>query len=369
MPEPLKNMYNPTSLKKLALNIQSAYSPFQTDEFLASTLDETWNSLELKARCRKITTSLRKYLPNDYREAIDVINRAIITFGSYGSWTENDCMFFPDFVEMYGQNEENWDISIDAMARYTPYATAEFAVRPFLINHEERMMAQMYAWAKHENEHVRRLASEGCRPALPWAQALPKYKQDPAPILPILAQLKNDPSLYVRRSVANNMNDISKTHPDLVAKLAKEWYGDNEHTNWIVKHACRTLLKQGNTDVLALFGFHNVTSVNVDDFALASTSVLLGEDITFSFAISAKEAAKTRLEYAIGYMKANGKQRRKIFQISEVQLKANEKKLYSKNHSFADVSVRKHYPGIHSITLIVNGAEQGTLDFELCTSN
>ena len=365
MPEPLKNMYNPTSLKKLALNIQSVYSPFQVDEFLASTLDETWNSLELKARCRKITTSLREYLPNDYREAIDVINMAIITFGSYGSWTENDCMFFPDFVEMYGQSEENWDISIDAMARYTPYATAEFAVRPFIINHEERMMAQMYAWSKHENEHIRRLASEGCRPALPWAQALPKYKQDPSPILPIITQLKNDPSLYVRRSVANNMNDISKTHPDLVTTLAQEWYGENEHVNWLVKHGCRTLLKQGNPDVLALFGFHDSASINVNDFALKSTSILFGGDITFSFDISTQEATKVRLEYGIDYVKSNGKRNRKIFQISEISLKANENKSYSKKHSLADVSVRKHYPGTHSITLIVNGAEQSTLDFEL----
>jgi len=227
------------------------------------------------------------------------------------------------------------------------------------------MMAQMYVWSKHDNEHVRRLSSEGCRPALPWGQALNKYKKDPTPVLPILEQLKADPSLYVRKSVANNLNDISKTHPDLVVKLAKDWYGKNEYTNWIVKHGCRTLLKKGNREALAIFGCDDVASVVVDDFTLETKSISTGEEITFSFVITAKEGTKARLEYGIDYVKSNGKRNRKIFKISEVSLKENEKKFYTKKHSFADVSTRKHYPGIHSVTLIVNGVEQGVLDFEL----
>jgi 3-methyladenine DNA glycosylase AlkC len=239
------------------------------------------------------------------------------------------------------------------------------AVRPFIIKHEERMMAQMVAWSKHENECVRRLACEGCRPALPWAPTLNSFKKDPSPILPVLEQLKTDPSLHVRKSVANNLNDISKTHPGLVVKIAKDWYGKNELTDWIVKHGCRTLLKKGNRDVLAIFGLDNVSAVEVEDFVLGKTSVSIGEDITFSFAVFTKEATKVRLEYGIDYVKSNGKRNRKIFQISEVAMKENAKKTYTKNHSFADVSTRKHRPGIHSITLIVNGLERGTLDFEL----
>ena len=111
------------------------------------------------------------------------------------------------------------------------------------------MMQQMAVWARHDNEHVRRLASEGCRPALPWGQALTSFKKDPSPVLPILEQLNTDPSLYVRKSVANHLNDISKTHPDLVTKIARDWYGRHEYTDWIVKHGCRTLLKKGNRDM------------------------------------------------------------------------------------------------------------------------
>ena len=259
----------------------------------------------------------------------------------------------------------NWQLSIEALERYTPYSSSEFAVRPFIVKDERRMMAQMYAWSKHEKEHVRRLASEGCRPRLPWGQALTAFKKDPVPILPILEQLKSDTSLYVRKSVANNLNDISKTHPDLVAALAKGWYGDNEYTNWIVKHGCRTLLKNGNQEVLAIFGYRDSDSIDVDDFRLETDRISVGESITFSFTILANQEAKIRLEYGIDYVKANGKRSRKIFQISEISMSEDEKKSYTKKHSFADLTTRKHYPGCHSIALIVNGLERCRGDFEL----
>ena len=359
MAEAWKDKLNRETISEFALAVQSVYGSFQTDEFLKSTMDETWDDLELMARGRQITMNLRKYLPPDYKEAIGIIDDII-----------KNCeplfkLCFPTFVELYGQDEENWDISINAMELYTQYSSSEFAVRPFIIKHEDRMMAQMYAWAKHENEHVRRLASEGCRPALPWGQALNSFKKDPTPILPILKQLNTDPSPYVRKSVANNLNDISKTHPDLVAGLAKEWFGKHEYTDWIVKHGCRTLLKKGNRDVLAIFGYDDVASVDVSDFALEKASVAIGGDVTFSFTVSASQATKVRLEYGIDYVKANGKRNRKIFQISEMSLKENQKKQYEKNHFFADLSTRKHYPGTHSITLIVNGTERGTLNIEV----
>ncbi|HHY0138983.1 TPA: DNA alkylation repair protein [Clostridioides difficile] len=357
MPELLKNMYNRESLYEVAVAIQSVYNSFKVDEFIKSTMDETWNNLELKARCRKISMSLGMYLPEDYKEALSILEKSVTGF--YFAF------FFPDFVEVYGQDDINWDLSISALERNTEYWSSEFAVRAFIIKDEERMMAQMRKWSKHKSEHVRRLASEGCRPQLPWGQAISKFKKDPTPVLPILEQLKTDTSTYVQKSVANNLNDISKTHPDLVISIAKDWYGKNKSTNWIVKHGCRTLLKKGNRDVLALFGYDDTTSINIQDFTLETTSISIGEDLTFSFNILAKKATKTRLEYGIDYIKSNGKKSRKIFKISEVSLKENEKKSYMKKHSFADVSVRKHYPGIHSIAIIINGMEKDKLDFEL----
>jgi len=359
MAEAWKNMLNLETVSGFAQSIKSVYDSFPVDEFIKSTIDDTWADLELMARGRKITENMKEYLPQDYAEALRIMDKVI---------SECDPFFklcFPTYVEIYGQDEANWDLSMQAMELYTQYSSSEFAVRPFIIKHEKRMMEQMLAWSKHDNEHVRRLSSEGCRPALPWGQALNSFKKDPAPVLPILTQLKTDSSAYVRKSVANNLNDISKTHPDLVAKLAKEWYGKNEYTDWIVKHGCRTLLKKGNRDALAIFGFHDVSSIDVDGFTLDKDTVAIGEEFTFSFDVTAREATKVRLEYGIDYMKSNGKHNRKIFQISELPFKENQKKSYSKKHSFEERSTRKHYPGKHAITLIVNGVERSTLDFEL----
>ena len=362
MPELMKDRYyNRNSIHGLAMRLKAVYPAFPADDFVNDVMDETWVVLELKARMRQITIHLGKHLPPDYKEALSILDRVIA--GYPAGIVDSGLLYFPDFVEVYGQEERHWDLSMAALERYTSYSTAEFAVRPFIIRHEAKMMMQMAAWAEHDNEHVRRLASEGCRPALPWGQALSSFKKDPSPVLRILARLKDDPSLYVRKSVANNLNDISKTHPELVAELARDWYGKSERTDWIVKHGCRTLLKKGNRDVLDIFGFADADCVSVDRFSLDAASVCMGADMTFSFRIEAKKETKVRLEYGIDYVKANGSRSRRIFKISEPFLKKNVKKQYIKTHSFADTSSRKHYPGIHSVTLIINGAERGTLDF------
>ncbi|MGC4017817.1 MAG: DNA alkylation repair protein [Muricomes sp.] len=363
MPELLKNRYNYESVYELALNIKAVYHLFQVDDFVNHVIDETWDELGLKARMRQIAINLGKYLPADYEQALGIIDKVIA--GYPAGFNDFSLMCFPDFVEVYGQDECHLDLSIAALERYTPSSSSEFAVRPFIINYEERMMQQMAVWTRHDNEHVRRLASEGCRPSLPWGQALASFKKDPSPVLDILENLKADPSLYVRKSVANNLNDISKTHPDLIAKIARDWYGENKYTDWIVKHGSRTLLKKGNRDVLDIFGFADAECVNVGGFALEAASVSIGEDMRFSFEIEAKKEIRVRMEYGIDYVKVNGRRSRKIFQISEISLKENEKRPYTKKHSFADSSTRKHYPGIHLVTLIVNGVERGTLEFEV----
>lgn len=358
----IKDRFNHESLSRLALEMKAVYNEFPVDEFLNSTMDKTWDSLEFKQRVRQISTNLGKYLPADYKTAIHIIDQVI---RNYDVCLDGFVIFFPDFVELYGQDKENWDVSMAALARYTKYASAEFAVRAFIRNDEERMMAQMAVWAGDENEHIRRLASEGCRPKLPWGRALPGFQKDPSPVLIILEKLKDDPSPYVRKSVANNLNDISKTHPGLVTKIAREWYGKDEHMDWIVKHGCRTLLKAGSREVLELFGFADAGCVTVNGYSLGTASVSIGENLRFSFEIETKKASKVRLEYGIDYVKANGRRSHKIFQISERTFPDNSRKPYTKIHSFADTSTRKHYPGIHSVTLIVNGTQRGTLDFEV----
>lgn len=359
--------YNHDSVRQLALKIQGVEAAFPVDDFVHSVVDETWEDLALKARMRQVSLMLGNYLPADYGTALGIIDQMLTSYPA--GYSDLFLMSLPDFVEVYGQAEEHWDLSIAALERYTPFSTSEFAVRPFIINQEQRMMEQMAAWAKHDNEHVRRLASEGCRPRLPWGQALVSFKKDPTPVLAILEQLKTDSSLYVRKSVANNLNDISKDHPELVAKLASDWYGNNKHTDWIVKHGCRTLLKQSNREVLSIFGFGEAEGIEVENFGLATTSIHDGEDLTFSFQVKAKEPTKLRLEYGVDYVKANGSRNRKIFQIAETRLAAGEKRFFTKKRSFVKVSTRKHYAGTHSITLIVNGVERGTLDFDVVAND
>lgn len=362
MTDSFKNQYNYESLTKLAYEIQAVYSKFSIEDFLNDTINNTWSSLEYKQRIMQISVNLGKYLPSDYETAIQIIDKVIVNYEiSYDGFAS----FFPCFIELYGQDDKNWDVSMEAIARYTQYASAEFAVRSFIIDNENRMMKQMAIWAKDDNEHVRRLASEGCRPRLPWGQALPNFQKDPSLVLNILEQLKSDPSRYVCKSVANNLNDISKTHPNLVVRIAKSWYGKNRDTDWIVKHGCRTLLKKGNREVLALFGFEDASYIKVDNFSLESTIVSIGNCLVFSFDIESIKATKVRMEYGINYVKANGKQNRKIFQISECVFKEKQKKHYIKKHLFADTSTRKHYPGLHSVVLIVNGVEQESISFEV----
>lgn len=357
-----KERYHYESLSKLALEIQKVYDRFSVEAFLAAVMDETWEDLSFKQRIIQISTKLGQYLPKDYTTALSIIDKVLL---NYAVCLDGFVSFFPSFVALYGLDQEHWALSMAALERYTPYATAEFAVRAFIVKDEKRMMAQMLSWTKSSNEHVRRLASEGCRPRLPWGEVLPNFEKDPSLILPILEQLKTDPSPYVRKSVANNLNDISKSHPDLVKKIAKDWYGKDKNTDWIVKHGCRTLLKKGDREMLALFGFTAPRCVKVTNFTVATSTISIGENMLFSFEIEATKATKIRIEYSIDYVKAKGRRNQKIFFLSTVVVKKEGKRSYTKSHSFADTSTRKHYPGVHSVTLIINGEAQGTIDFAL----
>ncbi|MCA9890935.1 MAG: hypothetical protein KC546_21305, partial [Anaerolineae bacterium] len=218
---------------------------------------------------------------------------------------------------------------------------------------------------EHENEHVRRLASEGCRPLLPWNIRLNQFVKDPTPILPILETLKADDSLYVRKSVANNLNDLSKNHPDLVLDIAERWYGDNEHTNWIVKHALRTLLKKGNQRALSIFGFGDVDDVTISKLTVTPDLIAIGDDLFFSFdlLLKADQTKKLRLEYAIHYVKANGSRSKKVFQISEREVTPNTSHTIKSKQSFRNMTTRKHYPGQHKIEILVNGISKAQAAF------
>ncbi|NHN33461.1 DNA alkylation repair protein [Paenibacillus agricola] len=357
MAEPLKAMYNEKFLLGFGMKVQAVYSPFNIEGFVAEAMDGTWNELELKARMRRITVTLGKYLPASYEEALAVM------FKLDEACTGFPYLFFPDFVEVFGQAEEHWALSMEALERFTQRSSAEFAVRPFLLREPERMMQQMQSWAKHPNEHVRRLASEGCRPRLPWGQSLPMFKLDPAPVLPVLEQLKADPSLYVRKSVANNLNDIAKDHPALVLDTARRWKGVGPHTDWIVRHACRSLIRKGYPEVMALFGYaepaDDASLTTFASLAVEPLALSIGEscELRYELHIEEGEPVRIRIEYGIDFIKAGGRTSRKAFLLSDKTVPGGAQLTGKRTHRWADLTTRRHYPGEHRIALLVNGRE------------
>ena len=359
MPEQLKTMFfTPDSLGKLANELKLVYPGFQKDEFLLKVQDKLWTSLELKEKMRHTTHCLKVFLPADYNEAVTLLMKAAPGIKGF------EAMTLPDFVEVYGLGQQ--DLSLKALRVFTRYSSSEFAIRPFLDKDPTNTMAFMRSCAVDQHENVRRFASEGCRPRLPWAMALPRFKKDPASVLEVLEILKSDPSEFVRRSVANNLNDISKDHPDLVVARARIWKGKSSETDWIIKHACRTLLKAGNKDALLLFGFADPKLIGLSSLKLKKDKILIGETLSFSFLLKNETSGplKTRLEYRIDYVKKNNRFGQKVFIISESELPPGEKSI-SRNQSFADMSTRTHYPGKHRITVLVNGQEKATTEFLL----
>jgi 3-methyladenine DNA glycosylase AlkC len=349
-------MYNEQSVDALAAAIQKEHPTFDREAFLARVFDQAWDARELKERMRHITTVLHDFLPQDYRTALDVLRRAIPALTHLGF----EKMVFPDYVEVYGLDD--WEASIPALEQFTQHASAEFAIRPFIVRDQERTMVQMLEWAQHENPDVRRLASEGCRPRLPWGIRLPALQADPSPILLILEQLKLDESESVRRSVANNLNDISKDNPDVVIEVLRRWQADDgAGIRWITSHALRTLVKQGHPDALELLGHSSEPAIAVRNLTVEPAAgtpwVPLGGEVTFSFEIESlsDQPQDLMIDYVVHLMRANGKQTPKVFKLTRRTLQPGEIVRITKKHSFAPVTTRKYYAGEHAIEPKING--------------
>lgn len=340
--------FQPTFIRELGEALELNTGGIDALAFVGAVAAAPWKELELLDRMRKVTDELRRVLPDDYPIALSVLRTIAPGFKGF------DSLVFADFVGRYGI--EYLEASIPALQEFTEICSSEFAVRPFIQRYPKQMFKQLKVWARSGNVHHRRLASEGCRPRLPWSFALKDLKKDPTPILPILELLKQDPEDYVRRSVANNLNDISKDHPDKVIDLVSRWQGISKETDWIIKHACRTLLKQGRADVLELFGFTSPESVTASTLRISPTKIRIGESVSFSVNLETKRRAlgKLRVEYLVHFIKSNGEPSPKVFQVFEKEI-AGRAHAIEKQHSFKNLSTRKHYAGSHRIQIRVNG--------------
>ncbi|WP_342554206.1 DNA alkylation repair protein [Paenibacillus sp. FSL R7-0652] len=358
--ELFKDKYTPALIDRTGDLLRQFYPQLQSGQFRELVFAEGWEALEFKARIRRITEALTQVLPTDYEEALHIIEQAAPQLRGV------EYLFVPDFVELNGLAPDQYELSMKYLAVFTPYSSSEFAVRPFIQRYPLETMKRLMAWTESSSEHIRRLASEGSRPRLPWGAKLGEFIDDPTPVLPILHALRQDESLYVRKSVANHLNDISKDHPDLVLDLAQSWHGKHPHTDWIIRHASRSLLKKGHPAALSLFGYHKQEAVHIENLKLERDQIAAGEDLYFSFDVVNTSGASQRLriEYEIGYMKANGRQAPKRFKCSD-KMYGEGRSVINTKQSFKFITTRKYYAGLHTLTIVLNGQETETVSFIL----
>ncbi len=362
-----KNGIDGEAVQKLGSALQTAWPDFPRKKFVTSG-SRGLSKLELKARVHHLIKTMSRFLPEDYPEALDIVRRAGLQWPDEKSQNPF-AVFAPwpliDWVGTEGLNHPA--LSLAALRQLTPLFSAEFAVRPYLEEHTESTLAVFHTWVDDENHHVRRLISEGTRPRLPWGQQLPKFRDDPTAVLAILEKLKNDESEYVRRSVANNLNDLAKDHPELVVKVARRWLKKaSPETHRLVSHALRTLIKQGHPGALKALGFETRPQLDVT-FAINAKSLDLGQELILTAEIrsQAKRSQNLVVDYVVRYQKANGTLSPKVFKWKVLTLKPGESILLKKKQRLVSRSVRKLHPGHHEVAVTVAGIPFGEASFVL----
>jgi 3-methyladenine DNA glycosylase AlkC len=373
MPEPFKNSFNRQIILGMAGHFQKQWPEFD-DKGFSDTASENLDALELKERSEKIMNAMIKYLPGDFMKAGDILLASLspaldnnifgITVDENGiaGWA---IMPMAHYVGLRGH--DHFDLSMTLFKEFTKRFSSEFGIRFFLLDSPDETLSVLKKWTKDGDRHVRRLVSEGTRPRLPWAMQLPVFIKDPLPVIELLEMLKDDNEEYVRRSVANNLNDIARDHPNVVAEIAEKWMkGASREREKLIHHACRTLLKKGNKKVLRVFGYEppEIQQVNID---VQTPEVVFGTALQFSVSIcsSASHDQPLMIDYIIHHQKANGKTSPKVFKWRTKSLVARKSLTLTKKHTIKKITTRVYYPGVHTVEVMVNGISVGTADFQL----
>lgn len=373
MVEPFKNFFSIAVIEKMAAILSAQSADFDANKFVEiASINHEEN--ELKQRSQQIQKALLATLPNDLDRVAPILLNALGPEAPIdGGTTSNDreglngfaLMPFCDFVTEIGIGD--WPKAAPLLKEMTKRFSAEFAVRPFIAQNPVETMKTFALWAEDDNAHVRRLASEGCRPLLPWGMRLYQFVKDPAPILPILEKLKDDPTEYVRRSVANNLNDIAKNQPDLIAEIATNWMqGAHKNRQRLVRHACRTLIKNGHPPTLAALGYKPINLAK-SDFEIKTKQVEFGTALIFSYHLAPSDTVQHPyiLDFAIHFKKANGELAPKVFKLSTGKMSEGAPLTGEKTVAIKPITTRKFYPGEHKLELLLNGQSLGTKEFLL----
>ncbi|OWV76600.1 DNA alkylation repair protein [Rhizobium sp. R339] len=363
MPEPLKNLLHEALVGDMADRIAANALSFDKARFAVLATDGL-EALELMERSALIRDALFATLPDGFPQAAAILKASLPSSGRPGltGW-----MLLPVNQFIAARGPDHFELGLDLLKALTPHFTAEFGIRPFIHRDQQRALASISGWVGDPDRHVRRLASEGTRPRLPWAMRLPQLVKDPAPILPILTALMDDPEDYVRRSVANSLNDIAKDHPDLVAAfIATHIDTASPERRRLLKHASRTLLKKGHAQALANFGFGAAAALTCE-LRLLSSEVMFGEGLDFEIRVTNAGEIEHALmiDYAIHHVKADGSLSPKVFKCKTITLAPGQSQAIERRHAMRPITTRRYYPGQHRIAILVNGAESASESFVL----
>jgi len=345
----LKEIFNMARLRHIAEETAAVYPAFDAKDFLARS-SHGLEALSVMQRLSRVSQSLHAGLPADYPQALEILRQLAPRLNS-GFVT----MILPEYVALYGQDD--FERSMQALKFFTAFGSSEFAVRHFLRLDFQRALTLMQEWSLDDNEHVRRLASEGSRPRLPWSFRLETLTLDPAPVLAILSNLKADDSLYVRKSVANHLNDITKDNPDWVLDLIEGWSLDDPRTAWIARHALRSLIKKGDRRALTIMGAGDKPQVQVDELSVTPQAVRLGDRVSLAFRLRSTSTTSQRLiiDYAIHYVKKSGGTSAKVFKLKTLTLAPGETVIVARDQQIRNFTTRVHYAGKHELDILING--------------
>jgi len=359
VPTPFKEHVNAESISALAEALRSV-TGFDAERF-RRTAANGLDALELKARIAHAADALAGSLAGSFAERAPEVARAVAAapLTMWQAWPAQT------WVEEHGL--EHPEVALAAIGDMTARASGESAVRPYIDRQPDVAWRVLHDWAASPDVHRRRLASEGTRPRLPWARSVPALLRDPAPGIALLDRLREDPEEYVRRSVANHLNDVARDHPDIALATAARWKAEGGmQVERVLRHALRGLVKKGNPEALAILGVDHGAAIEVGPLELASDRVRVGDDLRFAVTLRAKDAGRLTVDYAITYRNARGQAKApKVFKGAVRQLAAGEEWRFERSHPMRHVSIRRLHPGTHRIDLQVNGVVRTGADFEV----
>lgn len=370
--EPFKNYLSPNLVGWIAIHMERHCPGFDRSAFVAAICAEL-PRLELKQRSQLIADQLHSCLPQDLTERFALIRAMLHPDQDTRTAIPSDDLGLRGWamlplgavVGQHGSSE--FDAGMDLLKEMTSRFSSEFDIRYFLRADQNRALARMQGWVSDSNRHVRRLVSEGTRPRLPWAMRLPALMADPRPILPLLEALRDDDEEYVRRSVANSLNDIAKDHPDLVASLTVDWLEDaSPARKKLLRHACRTLIKQGHPVALEAFGI-SPPQIEVLSLKVLQQTIRIGQTLDFSVTLrSTSDAAQAVIiDQVLHFRRANDTLSAKVFKWKKLTLAAHDTIMLNRSHAIAAVTTRRYYSGSQTLSLRINGQDTHIVEFIL----